>query len=269
MAPTISRRPRRQVRQQQEEVIPESIFDVISPDREQVTKTKEKEDKGPSMTELQAQLAEMNKRLEASERANMALTTTVDTSVAPKEPTLNMEELPDPVTNPQEYAKELTTRTGQYTRDLLNFQTQSNQAQHKQSQNAETLWEDFASAYQPYADDQERMEFVTAQVVKDAARRGLDVQKYMYQHRDRFFSDLAKRYDTVFGKPEDDGETEVELQTTPRRQRQQPQEREEASRTDGIFGGTDQGGPGRQQEPLKNGDMIKDIHDIQKKMGLY
>src|SRR5207244_1307062 len=116
----------------QQEQIPESIFDALNlnppgqePSRPQGQEAPRQDNKGPSVDDLMRQIETLNSRLDASERSNMALTTAVSIPpVAPKEPVFNLENLPDPVSDPNAYAKEVASRTTQYNRELTEYYTQ-------------------------------------------------------------------------------------------------------------------------------------------------
>lgn len=265
----ISRKRRQE--QKPEDHIPESIFDALSAnppgndtggDR---ASRKREEKKGPSVDDLIAQLSKLENRLEQAERSNMALTTAIPTTVPEKEPVLNMDGLPDPVEQPKEYGEAIARRTSDFTRALGDYHTKQ-QTQAKQGQgDTGALWEDFAEQYEPYTLDQDRIEYATDKVVKQAKRKGIDISRYMYGNSDRFFQDVVKVYDKTFGKPE----VEVDLEPEPQQRRAAPvKEDEEADRTGGIFGGMDQGGNRAPVKPVA-GDMVKDLQDLQRKSGYY
>lgn len=272
MAPTkISTRRLRAPRQEQEE-IPNSIFDALNLNPpggvQRQEEPERKVPKGPTVEELQKQLADLTSRMEHADRANMALTTAQPVlKVEPKEPQFSLENMPDIVADDgKSYAAELAKRTAQYTKDLQDFhQAKQTASAPAPGQNPSELWNEFSQSYADYAADQEGIEFATQKVVAQAQRKGLDVNRYMFQNSDRFFRDVVKVYDERFGKPE----AEEEVEPTPRRRAKRQEEPEDEGRTGGIFGGIDHSsGKGTPSAPPP-GDMVKDLQDIQRKMGYY
>jgi hypothetical protein len=211
------------------------------------------------------------------ERSNLALTmpAQVNTIVAPKEPTFNMEGLPDPVINPKAYGEELAKRMASYNGELQAFHT-AKQTAAPQGGNYDVLWEDFATANPSYADDQEGIEFATAKVIKNMQRRGVDTNRYMFQQSDRFFRDIVGAYNERFGKPGEDVLEEPKTRRAPVQgdatgtgRRPEEEGDIEPNRTGGIFGGVDGSSSGRTPRAPVAGDMIKDLHDLQRKSGYW
>lgn len=276
--PTPTRR-RRQQQQPQREEIPESIFDALNahdPSVDPATAREKKAAAGPTVEDLQRQLAEMSKRAEDNERLNAVITSQARVDpVAPKEPTFSMDGLPDPLSDATAYGAELSKRQQAYSKQLHDFYRAQENVTATQNQSFQQLWSDFATSYGEYADDQEGVEFATQKVRKQLERRGVDVNKYMFANSDRFFKDVTKVYDDRFGAPEQDEPAPRNTQ----RNRQSPDRRaverdddsmsDEANRTAGIFGGIDGSGGNRAPKAPPPGDMIKDLQDIQRKTGYY
>jgi hypothetical protein len=254
----------------------DSIFDALNLDQD-TGKQKEppKEAKGPSIDDLMKQIADMNKRQEELERANMALSTAAPivspTQVA--EPKLNLENLPDPIVDRVGYGQELAKRTLAYQQDMAKYA--QSQMQPAPGGNFQQLWEDFTTDFAPYAEDEEGIEFAVTKVKRQAERRGLDVNKYMFQNRDRFFQDVVKVYDERFGKPgQEDGDEDNSRDTQRRQRGAQRRDMDDANgdvpdRTQGIFGGIDASGGNRAPRAPQAGDLIKDLQDIQRKTGYF
>lgn len=273
MAPTVSRQRRQRP---QAEVIPESIFDALNqhnlaPDGETAAT---KQAKGPTIEDLQKQLAAMNERVEQAERIQTVITSPATVSVAPKEPAFNLDNLPDPIADPQAYSKEMAARQVNYSKQLHEFYQEQNAATAKTQGTYQQLWSDFASQYGEYADDQEGVEFATQKVRNTLIKRGVDVDKYMFSQPDKFFKEITKTYDQRFGAPAE-GES-FEPEPAPRRRtapQRQAVDRDaddlQPNRTGGIFGGIDSGGGGRAAATPPPGDMMKDLRDIQRKTGYY
>lgn len=274
---TISRR-RRQPAQREE--IPLSIFDALNavdPNGRAIPKEGGKA-AGPTIEDLQKQLAAMNERVEAAERVQTVITNPVHVDPAPpKEPVFNLEGLPDPMASPEAYAKEMGARQQAYSKSLHNFYQEQDRANQSKAANYNQLWTDFATQNDSYAADMEGVEFATNKVRKTLERKGVDVNRYMLTNTDRFFSDITKAYDARFGAPEGD---DLDVRQEPTQRPRQPAQRrtldhasddvsdQETQRTGGIFGGIDSGGNRAPPTPPP-GDMIKDLQDIQRKMGYY
>lgn len=267
-------RPRRQ--RPQAEVIPDSIFDALNqhklaPDGETPAN---KQATGPTIEDLQRQLAQMNERVEAAERIQTVITTPATIAAPPKEPAFNLDNLPDPMADPAAYTKELASRQTAYTKQMHEFYQEQNTAAAKTQGTYQQLWSDFATQYGEYADDQEGVEFATQKVRNTLIKRGVDVDKYMFSQPDKFFKEITKTYDARFGQPEE-GES---LEPEPMQRRRAAPQREaldrnaddvQPNRTAGIFGGIDSGSGGRTPAAAPPGDMMKDLREIQRKTGYY
>lgn len=105
------------------------------------------------------------------------------------------------------------------------------------------------------------MEFVVDKITKKASRRGVDVNRYMFGAGDQFFDDIVKTYDETFGAIKADGKSE---EPAPK-----GGEEEDENRTGGIFGGVETGGRPTGGADEKPGDMIEDLHALQKKSGFW
>lgn len=227
---------------------------------------------------LEAALDAMQRRADEQEATNVALTTRTTQPQAPQPPAaLSFEGLPDPVEDPKAYGEQLQSRIDQMIQSRMQYDRDLRAHQGAQTQTKDVLWEDFSEAFPDYAADEERVGFVTQKVLKRAAARGLDTDRYMLGNSNRFFRDIVKEYNNVFGEPETaDDDEDFEPEPKPRRRTQrraQDDDYEPRGRTGGILGGMD-GGAGRQprgRTPTDEGpgDMIKEIQEIQRKGGYY
>lgn len=224
-----------------------------------------------SQDDLVALRGEISKLQEAVERNNReALLLSASTYRQPeqqqqqqyKEPefTIDHENLPDPVTEPEAYAKELTQRNQKALQEYNRVAQQNEKARHSQSNRIDTLWENFNNTYENYAADPRRVEFAALQVANQLQNRGVDVERYMFNQQDLFFKDVVKQMDEIFAAPKtdktiDDDETE--------------EDNEPENRTSGVFGGLETGGRPARHQDNDPGDMIKDIHNLQKKSGFF
>lgn len=244
------------------ETIKESIFDALagagaaSMNGPGVQETK-KETSDPEVTT--AALLEQIGSLKA-EIAQMGQTQTailsqpsVDTRVDP--PPVKAPEFPDPTIYPVEYAKAVAEYTVALQRHDADQRAHENKQRATQSNQYDQLFEDFAEAYPEYAEDDSRMEFVALKVADDAKRRGLDVNRYMFSNPSRFFKDVTKKYETIFGKPGEETDTETETD-------------QDDGRSTSIFGGLESSPRGKPATPPA-GDMVKDLQDVQRRLGLF
>ena len=212
---------------------------------------------------LQAQIAALTTKVEETSRASLALLSTpiktdVQADTTPKG--LNLKDLPDPLVDPEGYTRELNTRIQATIDATIQNRVQQDAGARNRDTQVTGLWDDFSAAHEDYAEDTDRIEFITAKIAKRAKARGMDVERYMFTTRDQFFGDVVKEYDKVFGKPNADADED----------NLEPQgDDTQANRTAGVFGGMESGGA-----PSKGGnenkfDMIKEIQDVQKRSGLY
>lgn len=218
----------------------------------------------------------LQRQTEATEAANLALTTRAVEPQAPTAPAgVDFSGLPDPVEQPAEYGQQLQGRIDKMIQDRMQYDRDLRAHHGAQAQTKDVLWLDFQEQYPEYAEDEERVGFVTQQVLKRAAARGLDTNRYMTGNTNRFFKDVVKEFDKVFGEPEEQDD-DYEDEPAPRR-RAQAQRRdadpEPRNRTGGILGGVD-GGAGRRRasaDPLDDGpgDMVKELQDVQRTRGYY
>lgn len=224
------------------------------------------------VTALKAQLEELNRRLTEGEDARLALITNQVKVEAPdntpKAPVVDLKGLPDPLTETEAYNTALAERvSAAIAQGNAQFHAQQRQAASYEN-NADALFEDFSEKYPLYSDNEDRIAFVAQKVAQRAQSRNIDVQKYMFVTSDKFFRDVVKEYDGIFGKPveesdEDEGENE---DTRVINTKNIPAE-DDDGRDTSIPGGQ---APGqRVNTQLKQGDMIKDLADLQRASGFF
>jgi len=175
---------------------------------------------------------------------------------APKQ---DSQALPDPINDPQGYANALLQRVDNSLKSRADADKEARERAQAEDNRYSGLWENFTEAYEEIAahpEAQDRVKFISQKVVAQAKAKGLDPERYMFGNQSRFFKDVAAQYEKTFGKPEQ--ETEDEGDT---------------GRTAGVFGGTASGGrpsgTGQQQQQQAQTGMTKELHKIQKEMGLF
>lgn len=188
--------------------------------------------------------------------------------------------LPDPALEPAEFAAAVSRRA-QITMENAKRRDEFD-AKRKNDIDGKinNLWSNFNSDYEEYAGDKKKIEYAAQQVLAEAQRRGIDPQRYMFTTQNKFFRDVAKQYDEIFGAPDIDDTLDEDIAPRGRNasnpsSRRQPRDRnrqeDDEGRSAGIFGGNESGGrPGRRvEQDDKATDMISELQAVQRKMGLY
>lgn len=162
----------------------------------------------------------------------------------PKGPTT----LPDPMLDAEGYGRGLEERiVGRLDAQRAAERAQQEEARRLEQQSNQ-LWETFSTRYPEYKEFPDRVEFVASRVSEAAAKRGVDLRRYMLQTPDQYLADVATEYQKVFGEKKDP----------------------EPNRTGGVFGGLETGGrPSPSANPPEAGDMIADIHAMQRRTGFH
>ena len=237
----------------------QNIFDALGlVDLNGPAEKKEEPDKDePTVKDLLARIDGMQRDLEETRRVNMALSTAAPVSTAAPSKKVEIKDLPDPVANPEQFNAALNTQINSLVDSRVGEKAGEDAAERDRKEQANALWTDFATTYEDYAADEDRIEFVTSKVLEDARRRNLDTQRYVTANRDQFMRDVTKKYDKIFGKP---GEEKPDPEDTTN---------EDNGRAASIFGGLESGGrPAGKREPGQT-DLIEDMKAIQLKTGFY
>lgn len=245
------------------ESIQESIFDALAgagaasmngTSRVQESK-RETSDPEVTTAALLEQIGALKGEIASMSQTHSALMAQPLVTATVEPPKVVAPEFPDPTVYPVEYARAVAEYTVALQRREYETQKRENAQRVEQTNKYDTLFEDFAEAYPELAEDEDRMQFAATKAVNDAKKRGLDPDKYMFTNSARFFKDVARQYETVFGKDEAQDEPERE-------------ERDDNSRSASIFGGLERGPRGKPSTPPA-GDMIKDLQDVQRKLGIF
>lgn len=223
------------------------------------TKKTEKEAVAAAGPDFSAQISALEAQIGSLTQANRALMMQAPQMQPQFQTEINLQGLPDSLTDPEGYAKELN---GRIATALEQRQLAANWQQQQagiQSKKLEDLWEDFQDAYPAYAGKFVGIEAVATKVAEKAARKGVDVNRYMFTHSDQFMKDVVSAYDKEFGKPvsEDEGADDTEAEDT-------------GSRAAAVFGGAVSGGkPSGEDEQVSSDDMFNDMKNWQLKSGFY
>lgn len=211
--------------------------------------------------QLQQQIADLNERLNRQSADQLALLTQpidVSRQFRQQEPHKADEKLPDPITNPDEYTEALQKRILQSVQSVREDELARSSAVQQAEARADALFDSFTEQYGSYAENEDRIRFVAEKVATRAKNRGLDTDAYMFKTSDRFFKDVVKEYDAIFGKPED---ASAEADDT--------DDAEDNSRADAVFGGQSEGKGGKKTQQENPGDMMNDIKDLQRGSGFF
>ena len=250
---------------------PGTIFDHFAlPNPKERDTEEDKAPKKADVASLEAQLKALTDRLDEQQRINTALMSATPVTSAhkaqaePFKPTpIDTKDLPDPITDPDKYAAELSKRTVAAIRaeqEAFNkSQHQSSSEQAELDHKISALLEEFSEKYPALSENEDRVAFAAEKAAKAAKTKGLDIERYMFgPGREQYMRDVSKVYLDMWPVTEKEEKEESEEEG----QRQ-------GSRTSGVFGGQDSGGkPEGKQEPQK-GDMIKDLRDMQRQSGLF
>jgi hypothetical protein len=278
-------RKRRDENSDQEITFDQPIAEVFE-DRDEPAEQKSQSD--DRYDQLAKQLADLQNRLVESERANMALLSNPNWQSQSNEQVVDLDpnkvELPDPALDPNGYDKALAERNRIRADNDRRREAADNRKKQDINEKVEDLWDAFAEKYPDMADDKERIDFVSTQIARQAAKRGVNVERYMFLTRDKFLDDVAAKYIDVFGDPSGEGEDD-KFEDAPRSNRalsrsnsgrrsnnRNRQEDEYVGRTGGIFGGNESGGRpsrGRDADEESGPSMIDDIYAIQRKSGFF
>ena len=241
---------------------PSSILDHFGVGDVAKEPVKKDEPKAPDVDALIARMDRLETDNQTLQQSNLALMSTprqqYEPLPAPVAATPGiMEGLPDPVSEPEGYGKELERRIVDRIDSGIAQKSSALDQQQKTSGRIEALWGEFNEhpKYKDYAENVDQVEFAATKVAKRAEAKGLNIDKYMFTTSEQFFSDIAVEMDKTFPKaPVDDKKGD------------EPKDKgEEEERTGGIFGGVESGGKPVQDTKAEAGDMLEDLTDLQRK----
>lgn len=220
----------------------------------------------PTEKRLIGEVEALSRRLEEVQLSNMALTQATPVKTAELTPPgeIDLSNLPDPILDRDGYGKALSARVVEHQQKIANYQEQQRQQKVTQENSynskVQGVWEDFAIAYPDIAENQDQVEYAARKAMERAMRKGIDPQRYMFGNSPIFIRDVAREYESIFGKVGEGDETVVEELGGP----------DDDGRTAGIFGGTQSGfSPSKGRTKEQPGDMIKELQARQRKSGFF
>lgn len=282
----ISRKPKNTDNQEHDEPVfgapTAQVFDDVD-NEDGRQKTENEADRFEKMAQ---QIADIQRDLKEQNQNNMALLSPAPwkdqveqiTEVRPESIAL-----PDPALDPNGFEAATAERLRIRMQNEQNRKDRETRKAQDFKSKVDQLWSDFNNDYPELSGDEEKLSFAAGAVATAAKKRGVDVERYMFVTRDKYLSDVAKKYRATFGENEVDEDIEEDVaprrrtaaanpsRNNPRR-RNRSEDDDEASRTGGIFGGNESGGRAarnRDNDEAGAGSMIDDIHAMQKKSGFW
>lgn len=273
---TISRKPRSET--QIENPMAQVFEDVDNEDKPLVKEA-------DRVADLEAQLAELREQREQDRQdallqvSGPSFQSQVTDTFTPVD--VNSVPLPDPALDPDGFSNAATRRAEIAIENKQRKADFDRKRSDDIDTKVETLWANFAEDFPDHALNQKRTEYAAQEVIKRAVAKGIDAQRYMFVTQKRFLKDVAKEYNEIFGEPEiDEDDYEDNTSSRSRTSRAAPprntrrrnrSEDDDVARTTGIFGGNDGGRQSSKRGPAEDepGDMIDDIHKMQKTSGFF
>jgi len=246
--------------------VPENILQFMHPELPFDDKSLEDPKKPNSNTpDYNAQFAELSANLKRLEEANQNLQRTnmalmgQPVAIQPQfgSTEVNYDNLPDPVTNPKEYAQTLVQRANtamEAQRQRENWELQQRRETESRVNN---IWEQFGAAHPGLADKAELIESAATKAVAQAKAAGMDPNKYMFANTTGFFNDTVKIL-ADWGIKETAAEDDDT--NTP------------AQRTSGIPGGLESGGAltkGKDPDEVRIPTLMDEVKEWKLKTGFY
>lgn len=217
---------------------------------------------------LTAQLSAVTQQMQHMQQtqmlANMGQT---QAPQPPQAPQLDLSGLPDPLDDQKGYQDGISKRVADHNAAFMDYTEQKQAYDRNQESRGERLWANFNRKHEEFAENQALVEFASTQVVNEAIAKGLDVNKYVFGTEDLFFSDvIAKMKEVAPGIAAQSGDEGAEASGDTK-----DDSTDDAIRTGGLPGGHESGGRGSADPDTKTekGDMIEELHEIQRKEGFF
>ncbi|HEY6018502.1 MAG TPA: hypothetical protein VIY48_00945 [Candidatus Paceibacterota bacterium] len=215
-------------------------------------------DVSAQLAELSANLKRLEEQNQTLQRTNMALMGQPMQEQMPQfgPEAVNFDNLPDPVTNPKEYAAEIIRRGDEVLQARAARQNWENQKRNDITERVDGIWGKFAEQYPEYAANTDLVEYAATKAVAEAKRSGMDPNKYMFSATPAFFNDVVKTLQGLGVNPEKEDEED----TTP------------ATRTAGIPGGLESGGrmtQGKDPDEERIPSLMEELRGWKEKTGFH
>jgi len=237
---------------------PDIPFDDSSLEEKGAEKAQKGTDYSAQMAEMQANLKRLEEANTNLQRTNMAL---MGQNLQPSKPNfgpaaVDLEGLPDPVTDPKAYAAEIVKRGDAVLSARAAEQNWQAEQQRTMQERVDDIWKQFGEAYPAYAGKTDLVEAAATKAVAAARRQGVDPNKYMFAATPQFFADTVKTLEGWGIK----AEVEEKDDDTP------------ALRTSGIPGGIESSGKltqGKDPDEEKIPSLMDELRGWKEKTGFY
>lgn len=232
-----------------------------------------------AMKALQDQIAMLRESQQRNSRTSTALMSqTAGSDQPPRVITeMNLENLPDPVTDPQGYAREIAKRGQEMIASQRNYDAWAAQRAKQSTDAYASVWNKFTTDHPEYASHEKLVQAAATSVIAEARSRNIDPNKLVLGDTDNFFEDVMKEMrdmaggDTIF-KADTEDEDEPNAGTGGEGAATGGLDEDddgEDDRTVGVFGGQDSGGrPNPNPKPVDT-DMFAEIRKFQQKEGWH
>jgi hypothetical protein len=225
---------------------------------------------------LQEQISMLRDLTNRTGRGAAALMSTAATDPAPKVITeMNLENLPDPVTDPQGYGREIAKRGQEMIASQRNYDAWAQRQVANQSTALNSVWERFTKEHGEFAAHEKLVTAAAANVIGAAKARNIDANKYVLGDTENFFEDVMAEMKEMAGEDAfkvkdetdemDDGTGGEGIAVGGL-----DEDDEEADRSAGVFGGNDSGSrPNPDKQKDAPADMFSEIRKFQQKDGWH
>lgn len=232
-----------------------------------------------AMHALQEQIAMLRENQQRSARGVTSLLSQTGGTAEPTIATFNTDGLPDPVTDPQGYAREIANRGASVIASQRAHDAWVQENTVRQSKALDTIWHDFSEKYPEYASHEKLVQAAVGNLVSSAQTRRLDVNKMIFGDTENFFADVKKEMEDMAGGAnifttgdEDEGDENDGGASNAAGASGDALEAgdEDLGRTAGVFGGQDSGGrPNPSAKKDVDMDMFAEIRKFQQKEGWH
>lgn len=213
-------------------------------------------DQAAQMAELSAKIKQMEEANATLQRTNMALMGQPVQTTPQFGPTeFDTKGLPDPVADPEGYARETFKRAESVLANRGAIQQHQNKQIEDLQRKVNNVWEQFGTQYADYAANTDLVEAAAQKAVAAAKDQGMDPNRYMFSATPAFFKDVVGILDGwgVGKKAEEEDDQTVQ-------------------RTSGIPGGLESGGAltkGKDPDDERIPTLMEELRGWKQKTGFY
>ncbi len=222
----------------------------------------------PRVDALLKQIEDQQRKLQELSDTNIALLNQnlgVDTQTFVPEPLLEVPDIDVDVTGHVKATTENALRAERNERKKAEFLSRKDSDLNTK---VEALWNDFNADHPEFADiPQDLVEIAATRVANRMKARNVNMERYMFGSRKRFFSDVADEFEKLFPGRVGEVEDEPYEEPAPRRRARPARQRREEDIDDGrassVFGGSGSQRSGSRKSRNDADDMGSMIDDLQ------